>query len=392
MKRLIPLISLCLAVAACNSGGSRLIDENVEFASAQIDNEIAVIEAETQEVLNPITTDKDGNVLYRNYHDWRSGFFPGSVWLLYELTGNEKYLPLAKKYTEAIKDVRFVTDNHDVGFISMCSFGNGLRLANVDGYKEVLIQTAESLLTRFREPADLIQSWQSNSKWTCPVIIDNMMNLELLFKVSELTGDKKYYDYAVRHADRTLVEHFRPDGSCWHVVDYNPETGEVRSKVTHQGYSDDSIWSRGHAWAIYGYTMAYRFTGDRRYIDQAIKTFNVMRNHPDMAEGCIPYWDMCAPNIPDEPRDVSCAAIIASALYEISTMDVEKPAQYKEYADRIISTLSSPAYRAELGTNGNFLLMHSVGSFPHGAEVDKPLNYADYYFLEALKRKKEIEK
>ena len=176
------------------------------------------------------------------------------------------------------------------------------------------------------------------------------------------------------------------------MVDYDPETGEVRKKVTAQGYSDDSIWSRGHAWAIYGYTMAYRCTGDRRYIDQAIKTFGVMKNHPNMAEDCVAYWDMCSPDIPDTYRDVSTASIMASALYEISTMDVDNPAQYKEYADRIMASLASPAYRAKLGENGNFILMHSVGSVPHKSEIDVPLNYADYYFLEALKRKRDIEK
>ncbi|MBQ0005914.1 MAG: glycoside hydrolase family 88 protein, partial [Alistipes sp.] len=316
-----------------------------------------------------------------------------SMWYMYELTGDEKYAQEAQKLTEAISGVQYITDNHDVGFICMCSFGNGMRLKGLD-YKAIIIQTAESLCTRWREAPGLIQSWEESEELDrkCPVIIDNMMNLELLFKAAELTGDDKYRKVAINHADRTLTEHFRSDASTWHVVDYDPETGAVRKKVTAQGYSDDSIWSRGQAWAIYGYTMAYRFTGDRRYIDQAIATFNMMKNHKNMAEDCVPWWDMCAPNIPNEFRDVSSASIIASALYEMYTMDVENPAQYKEYADKIMESLSGSAYRAEVGTNGGFLLMHSVGSIPHGGQVDKPLNYADYYFLEALKRKRDIEK
>lgn len=278
-----------------------------------------------------------------------------------------------------------------------CSFGNGLRLANVPGYKEVMIQAAKSLSSRFRAEAGIIQSWdvargwQSERGWECPVIIDNMMNLELLFEASKLSGDSTYYHIAVSHADRTLKEHFRPNGSCYHVIDYSLKDGSVRHRQTAQGYADESTWSRGQAWAIYGFTVCYRETGDRKYLDQALKTFEMMKNNPRMPEDLIPYWDMDAPNIPNEPRDASSASCIASALYEISTMDVENPESYKEYADHIMTSLASADYRAALGTNGNFLLMHSVGSIPHGSEIDVPLNYADYYFMEALKRKRDIE-
>ena len=393
MRKTLLFAALSLAVA-CTGPKQSFVSENVSFAEGQIGKEIEVIEAHTDKVLSPIYLKPDDTVFYGGYKDWRSGFFPGSVWLLYELTGDQKYVPLARKYSEAIRDVQNLTTTHDVGFMSMCSFGNGLRLAGIEEYKPILVQTAKSLLTRFHESTGTLQSWEPSEKLDrkCPVIIDNMMNLELLFKVTEMTGDSTYYKVAVRHADRTLKEHFRPDGSAWHVVDYDPETGEVRKKETHQGAANESIWSRGQAWAIYGYTMAYRCTGDRRYIDQALKTFNRMKNHPNLAEDGIPYWDMEAPGIPDEPRDASSAAIIASALYEICTMDVENPAQYKEFADKLMTSLASPAYRAAPGTNGNFLLMHSVGSKPHNAEVNTALNYADYYFLEALCRKKNLEK
>ena len=323
-------------------------------------------------------------------------FFPR---YLYELTGDSAYLPLARKYTEAIRKAENLTWHHDIGFIVNCSFGNGLRLSPDTAYVNVMVQAARSLSTRFRPNAQVIQSWdvkgnswQSERGWECPVIIDNMMNLELLFEATKLSGDSTFYRIAVAHADRTLAEHFRPDGSCYHVVDYNIDDGTVRHKQTAQGYSDESIWSRGQAWAIYGFTLCYRETKDRKYLDQALKTFRRMKNDPKMPADLIPYWDMDAPKIPDEPRDVSSAACIASALYEISTYDIPDADSYKEYADRILTSLSSPDYRAAVGTNGRFLLMHSVGSIPHNSEIDVPLNYADYYYLEALKRKRDLEK
>lgn len=393
MKKTLFFTSLLLLAAGCSS--DNFIKDNIEFASAQIDGAVERADAhmaQTGKFGAPVDLQADKTTIsYGDHRVWQGGFFQGSLWYLYELTGDEKYAETARRYTESISGVQYITDNHDVGFICMSSFGQGMRLKGLD-YKAIIIQTAESLMTRFREAPGLIQSWQESQDRKCPVIIDNMMNLELLFKASELTGDKKYFNAAVSHADRTLKEHFRADGSSWHVVDYDPETGEVRKKVTAQGYSDDSVWSRGQAWAIYGYTMAYRCTGYRRYIDQAVKTFEMMKNHPNMAEDCIAYWDMCCPDIPDTYRDASTSAIMASALYEMSTMDVENPAQYKEYADRIMTSLASPAYRAALGENGNFILMHNVGSVPHGSEIDVPLNYADYYFLEALKRKRDIEK
>ena len=400
MKYLAALALTAVFLASCGGGENAkkrdFVTENIEFAHVQIGKEIDVIE-ESGKALNPTTLKADGSVYYCDYTDWRSGFFPGSVWYLYELTGDEALLPLARKYTEAIEAAKDLTWHHDVGFMIYCSFGNGLRLTGDPAYKEVIIQAAKSLSTRFRPVAGIIQSWdvvkgwQSQRGWECPVIIDNLMNLELLFNATCFSGDSSFYHIAVSHADRTMAEQFRPDGSCYHVIDYSLEDGSVRNRHTAQGYAHESAWSRGQAWAIYGYTICYRETGDRKYLDQAIKAFEFMKNHPNMPEDLIPYWDMDAPEIPNELRDASAASCIASALYELSTMDIPDRAGYKTYADKIMISLASPAYRAEPGTNGNFILMHSVGSIPHNAEVDKPLNYADYYFLEALKRKREIE-
>ena len=398
MNRFLVITFLCTLICGCSQKNDRkpdFVSENTAFARKQLGGAIDVIE-KSGKVLNPVKLNADGSVYYCDYTDWRSGFFPGSVWYLYELSGDPALLSVAKKYTEAIKEAKNLTWHHDIGFIVGCSFGNGFRLTSDQEYKDVMIQAARSLSTRFHEAPGVIQSWnvdrgwQSERGWECPVIIDNMMNLELLFEATKLTGDSSFYNIAVSHADRTLAEHFRPDGSCYHVVDYSLSDGSVRHRHTAQGFSHESAWSRGQAWAIYGFAICYRETKDRRYLEQALKTLRFMKYHPNMPADKIPYWDMDAPNIPNEPRDASTASCIASALYEISTMDIPDAIQFVEYADSIMNSLASPAYRSPLGANGNFLLMHSVGSIPHKSEIDVPLNYADYYFLEALKRKKDI--
>ena len=400
MKTILSALGLSLLILT-SCGGQKKVE--VDFIQDNIDNAVAQNTIQTDiieksgKILNPRTINKDGSISYIPIDDWCSGFFPGSIWLTYNLTGDKKWLPLAEKYTEALDSVKYLKWHHDVGFMINCSFGNGWRTTKVPRYKEVMIEAARSLATRFREKPGIIQSWdvtrgwQSERGWECPVIIDNMMNLELLFEATKLSGDSTFYHIAVNHADRTLKEHFRTNGSCYHVIDYSLADGMVRHRQTAQGYADESTWSRGQAWAIYGYTVCYRETHDKKYLNQALKTFQFMKTHPRLPKDLIPYWDMDAPNIPNEPRDASSASCIASALYEISTMDVPDANSYKNYADSIMASLASPNYLASLGKNGNFLLMHSVGSIPHGTEIDVPLNYADYYFLEALKRKRDIE-
>lgn len=408
MKRLLLSAGIAAVLAAaCTTSGTDSGNSATDWQTAAVNNareqmglQIAAIEADTSgRILNPVTTARNRfSTQYCGFEDWRSGFFPGSMWYLYELTGDSTLLPLAKKYTEAIAEAQYLTWHHDIGFIINCSYGNGRRFLPQAGYDTVLVNAAKSLVTRFRPGAGIIQSWnvtgnswQAKRDWKCPVIIDNMMNLELLFEATKLTGDSTYYNVAVSHANTTMKEHFRPDGSCYHVIDYDPETGEVLHRQTAQGYADESIWSRGQSWAVYGYTMCYRETGDKRYLDQAIKTFDMMRNHENMPEDLIPYWDMSAPDIPNEPRDASTAAVIASALYELSTYPVENPQQYADYADRIMQSLGTSEYTAAPGENGRFILKHSTGSIPHNNEIDVPLNYADYYYLEALKRKRDLE-
>ena len=431
------LFSLLLLAATAIGCADRndIIQENVENAKAQL---AYLIEAsEAGDTLQIPSSYKNGKIEFGPSDDWVSGFFAGTLWYMYELTGDEYYAEKAQKHTEILHDIQFLKWHHDVGFMVYDSYGNGLRLKNIPGYDTVLVNTAKSLATRFRPAAGIIQSWntdnpdhwQAHKGWDCPVIIDNMMNLELFFKVSEMTGDDTYKNIAISHADKTMENHFREDFSTYHVVDYNDETGEVRRKCTAQGIADESRWARGQAWAIYGYTVAYRFTKDAKYLKQAEDIANYLLVEEDnMPEDLVPLWDFDVAefasdgeemvhlfnkwvNIFEDPetteyyknlRDVSSAAIIASALYELNWYT--KNQMYKEKADKMIESLSKEPYRAEVGTNGGFIFKHSVGSLPHShvrrvekndkslGNIDVPLNYADYYFLEALLRKGRIEK
>jgi unsaturated chondroitin disaccharide hydrolase len=373
-----------------------IIEDNIEFASQQIGLEIDMMNAEG-EVLNPRTIKKDGTTRYNTPELWTSGFFPGSLWYLFELTGDNKWKTEAEKITETLDTVQYLTWHHDVGFMVYCSYGNGYKLTKNPAYKDVIIQAAKSLSTRFRPNIGAIQSWnvqrgwQATRGWQCPVIIDNMMNLELLFEASKLSGNNSFRDIAIKHAETTLENQFRPDHSCYHVIDYDTITGQVRNKMTAQGYADESAWSRGQGWAMYGYALCYRETKDAKFLKKAKDIAAYLFAHPRMPKDLVPYWDFDCPKIPNTPRDASAAAVIASALYEMSIYCPEMADKYKDLADQVIENLSSDAYRAKLGENNNFLLMHSVGSIPHGAEIDVPLNYADYYFLEALVRKRKLE-
>lgn len=393
-KLLLSLGVFLMTPAFChaeNNDISNVINNDINFSTRQYSLMLQQIGREGK-VRIPKTIDKLGRMVYIPIDDWCSGFFPGSLCYLYQLTNDKSWLLQSKRFTEALDSIQYLTWHHDVGFMIGSSYLNIYRLNPNKAYKKTIIQTAKSLCTRFRKKAGVIQSWnvdrgwQSKRGWTCPVIIDNMMNLELLFEATRLSGDSTYWKVAVSHANKTLENQFRKDGSCYHVVDYDPNNGAVLHRQTAQGYADNSAWARGQAWAVYGYTVCYRYTHDRKYLDQAVKTLNFVMQNPNLPDNLIPYWDFDAPNIPNEPRDASSAACIASALYEMNNYLPDNG--YTSLADRIIRSLSSPEYRAPLGKNGCFLLMHSVGSIPHNNEIDVPLNYADYYFLEALTRRK----
>ena len=338
----------------------------------------------------PRTTNNNDEVSYVDIYDWTSGFYAGSLWYLNFLTEDPKWEALASKHTKRLDSIQYWGGNHDVGFMIECSYGNAIKKTASKAYDSVIVQTAKSLSTRFRPNAGIIQSWDASKKWNCPVIIDNMMNLELLFHATKISGDSTFYKIAISHANETLENHFRTDNSSYHVLNYDTSNGTVLNRNTHQGLADDSAWARGQAWGLYGFTVCYRETKDKKYLEQAQKIADFIKNHPNLPEDKIPYWDYNAPNETTTERDASAAAITASALYELSDLLESKGSKYKAFANEIMASLSSPDYFADHGTNGGFLLKHSVGSLPHNVEVDVPLNYADYYFLEALYRLKKL--
>lgn len=320
--------------------------------------------------------------------DWTSGFFPGSLWYAYEMTGDEELKARAIQYTNMLNPIRHLKNTHDVGFMINCSYGNALRLSPNDTIKAVITETADNLIARFNPQIGCIRSWDFG-EWNFPVIIDNMMNLDLLFTASKLSGDSKYYEVAVKHAQTTLKNHFRPDYTSYHVVSYNND-GTVEKRQTHQGKNDESAWSRGQAWGVYGYTSCYRETKDTTFLQEAMQIADMIMQRVK-TDDCIPYWDLDAPAGKDTPRDASAAAVTASALLELSTF-VPDGKKYFDYAETILKNLSSDHYLAAKGSNQGFVLMHSTGSLPHGSEIDVPLNYADYYYLEALQRYQNLTK
>jgi unsaturated chondroitin disaccharide hydrolase len=352
-------------------------------------SEIPKAKADRADLVSPRTLDSTGKLRLVASRDWTSGFFPGSLWYLYEYTKSDEWEKPAQAYTANIEREKTNGTTHDMGFKIYCSFGNGYRLTNEPHYKDVIIESAKTLSTRFNIKCGVMRSWDhSGNRWNFPVIIDNMMNLELLFAATKITGDSSFYEIAVTHANTTIKNHYRPDYSSYHVVDYDTATGLVRTKQTAQGYNDESSWGRGQAWGFYGYTMCYRFTKDKRYLGQAEHIASFILKHPHFPRDGVIYWDFDAPNIPNEGRDVSGTAVIASALYELSTYS-KKGKEYRKAADKIVKSLTK-FYRSPVGENKGFILLHSMRAKPSDDEADVPLTYADYYYLEALLRMKKL--
>jgi len=319
---------------------------------------------------------------------WCSGFYPGTLMYLYKQTKDEATLTEAERMLKLLAKEQYNKTTHDLGFMMYCSFGNALQIAPKPEYKQILINSAKSLSSRFDPRVGAIKSWDSK-KQEYLVIIDNMMNLELLFWATRATGDSSYYKIAVTHANTTMKNHFRPDYSSYHVINYNPETGAVQQKRTAQGYADGSAWARGQAWGLYGYTVMYRETKNKKYLEQANHIAQFILNHPNLPKDKIPYWDFNAPNIPSALRDASAGAVMASGLLELCRYtDQSKAKKYFNAAQTMLKTLSSPPYLAAPKTNGGFILQHSVGHIPQNTEVDVPLTYADYYYIEGLMRYK----
>ena len=348
--------------------------------------------------LMPRCVEKDGSLRLVGIGDWCSGFFAGELWQMWQHTQDDFWRELAVSNTWKLEDLKWNNSSHDLGFMVYNSFGKAYELTGERSYRDVVIQAAKTLATRYDAHVGCIRSWSwgTPERWQFAVIIDNMMNLELLFQASLLTGDKSFYDMAVSHANQTLKNHFRADNSSYHVVDYNPVDGSVIKRITHQGIADESVWSRGQAWGLYGFTMCYRYTHDVRYLEQAQKIARFFFGQKDLPADLIPYWDMRDPGIathPAEvPRDASAAAIFASGLYELATYVGEAEAQgYRQTADGILLSLTAH-YQPTPETAQGFLLLHSTGNYPANDEIDVPIIYADYYYLEALSRKEALRK
>lgn len=390
------LFLFCLSLASCgqkqrSSAEDDFVSKGLQRAAAQCERMALQLSDSTGKLPR---TYMNGKLVLSGTRWWCSGFFPGTLWYLYEYSKNENLKQYATAYTERLRNEMYTTSHHDVGFMIFCSYGNGYRLTGNEDYATVIDTACQSLCTRYNERVGAIRSWDSNKdRWKYPVIIDNMMNLEMLLWGASHFNRKDWSDIAISHADKTMKEHYRNDYSCYHVVSYNPETGEAEKKQTAQGAADSSAWARGQAWGLYGYTMMYRFTHEERYLTMAEHIADFLLSHPNMPADKIPYWDFNAPNIPNEERDASAACIMASALIELSGyVDGDKKQTYLSVAEQQLRTLCSDEYLAPEGENGNFILRHSVGAKPQRAnapyfgEVDVPLTYADYYFVEALVR------
>jgi hypothetical protein len=333
----------------------------------------------------PRTYEK-GQLLTTGTGGWVSGFYPGTLLNLYRFSKDTALLNEATKRLRLLEKEQYNKNTHDLGFMMYCSFGNYNQAVGNHTYDQVLINSARSLCTRFNPVVGSIRSWNSDSAHFL-VIIDNMMNLELLMYAFRQTGDSLFYNVAVTHANTTIKNHFRPDNSSYHVVDYNPVTGAVQVKRTHQGFADESAWARGQVWGLYGFTMLYRETGIHTYLQQALRIAGFLLNHPNLPADKVPYWDFNAPDIPNTYRDASAGAIMASALLELAGYaSAAERKQFVETATTILSSLSKPPYKTSSNEAGGFILQHSVGHLPNKSEIDVPLSYADYYFVEAAMR------
>ena len=320
--------------------------------------------------------------------DWTAGFFPGTLWYLYTYTGNDIWKERAKKTTALMEGEQNNAFDHDIGFKMYPCYGNGYLLTGNKDYRHIIFRSAKTLTSRYSYKTGLIMSWEPNKKrdWLFPVIIDNMLNLEILMEAYKISGDTTLKHIAVSHADKTMMYHYRKNMSCPHVVDYEPETGAMRKYDWNNGSDDttNSTWSRGQSWGLYGFTMMYRETGNRKYLQHAEKIADFLLSHPNMPEDMIPYWDYSASER-SKMRDASAAAIMASALMELSTYS-NQGEKYFDAGEKQLKSLSSSTYLAKPGMHKNFILMHATGNFLRNSELDGSLYYADYYYIEGLLR------
>jgi unsaturated chondroitin disaccharide hydrolase len=393
IKNVMPELVMAISLCACTPKADNPtfdVDRNLSYCNEQVVSTLSRIGDTTMIPRNILAEQSDWNLVPVRIEEWTAGFWPGILWYDYENTKSEEVLDAARHYTDILEPLtNLPAYDHDLGFQLFCSYGNGYRLTGDEKYKQIILNAADTLATLFNPKVGTILSWPREvepNNWPHNTIMDNMLNLEMLYWAAANGGNKELYDIATRHAETTMKYQFREDGSNYHVVVYDTIDGHFIKGITHQGYADETMWARGQAWAIYGYTMVYRETKDKKFLRFAEKITDIYLKR--LPEDYVPYWDFDAPNIPDEPRDASAAAITASALIELAQLE-DTPAKAKEYQDaalHMLISLSSAAYQS--GETNSAFLLRSVGHKPNGSEVNASINYADYYYIEALTRLK----
>lgn len=396
-KVLLAVAALFLFVACNTPSKESDVDKALEYCSRQVNRTLEIMKGEdaaidyTMMPRNILEGQHNWNYRKAAKEEWCSGFWPGILWYDYEYSGSQKIKEEAERFTASLEFLsKTPAFDHDLGFLIFCSYGNGYRLTQNPAYKRVILDAADTLATLFNPRVGTMLSWPRNVRMFGGhnTIMDNMINLEMLFWAAKNGGNPYLADIAISHADKTMKYHFRPDYTSYHVAVYDTLTGDFIKGVTHQGYADNSMWARGQAWAIYGYTVVYRETKDCRYLDFAQKVTDVYLK--DLPEDFVPYWDFNDPAIPDAPRDASAACVVASALLELSTyLSGEKGEQYKDVAVKMLDNLSSGKYQS--GQSNPAFLLHSTGHWPAKSEIDAAIIYADYYYIEALLRLKRLQ-
>lgn len=395
MKKIVLGFIVFLTVSCATAEKSEFVDDALKYCADQTSRTLTELAGDsvidyTMMPRNILNGESKWNCRKATKEEWTAGFWPGVLWYDYEFTQDEKIKNEAEKFTASLK---FLSEtpafDHDLGFLIFCSYGNGYRLTGNPEYKKIILNTADTLATLFNPKVGTILSWPREVEgkgWPHNTIIDNMINLEMLFWAAKNGENKKLYDMAVAHANTTMGNHFKSDYSCYHVVVYDTITGKKIKGITHQGYSDESMWARGQAWAIYGYTVCYRETKDIKYLEFAQKVTDAyLKNLPN---DLIPYWDFSAPGIPNAPRDASAAAVTASALLELSGyVKNGKGENYKQMAIKMLKSLHDNYQSGKV--NASYLL-HSTGHWPNNSEIDASIIYADYYYIEALLRLKKM--
>ncbi len=337
--------------------------------------------------LFPTYGTKDLKWQLKTSDDWTSGFYPGCLWYGYEFSKDTRFEKWAREWTAPIEHEKYNPNTHDLGFRFMCSFGNGLRLGKgpaYKNYKDIILTAAKTLAKRYNPKVGCLSSnWDKlKIENSFPVVIDIMMNLELLFWASENGGPQYLTEYAINHATTTARDFIRGDGGTYHIVRYNKNTGEIINKGTLQGAGDETTWSRGQAWGIYGYVVTYRYTEDKKFLKTAEKLADYFIKH--LPEDHVSPWDFQSDI---NYRDVSATSITTSALFEMINYIKEDSLRnyYLSQAEAMLTSLCKPPYFTD-GKNTSCILDHSVQYLPINSNVDVPAIFADYYFLEAIER------